>query len=301
MILNLCHQCRTDNGIARYTTTKTNVEIATIVVAKRHNCSNRFFCFADLTSLLKFDLNFLLWAIKPTFLLPISFGELLTRRENERFASGNTYIFVTNRSTLNSWNWKVKMLSIAKTSRFGIKSVVNAHSYHLRRCFGSLKAKEAIDYGKFDYTGPSSIPSIEYQSAMQNTAIWSQFTPDDNDIYVVTPARCGTALVQEIIGQLLYHGDYYNELNISNYHAISPWITNRTAGNQHTLDMLNNQLNNDNNVKRRCIKLHEPIETLKYNEKCKYIFIARDYHDMVWSAYRFYCSWSDKMIQSINS
>ena len=166
--------------------------------------------------------------------------------------------------------------------------------------FGTaLETAEVPKFTKYKYKGASETHSIIFESFLQDTSIWNEFTPHDGDIYVATPARCGTSLTQEIIGQLLYKGDYCTKLNITNFHEVSPWMAMRLPSKEIRLSNLENQLNNPNIV-RRCIKLHEPIETIKYNPNCKYIFISRDYRDIIWSMYRFYLSWGRSGIHGLN-
>ena len=166
--------------------------------------------------------------------------------------------------------------------------------------FGTALETEVPKFTKYKYDGPSETPSIIFESSHHDTSIWNEFTPHDSDIYVATPGRCGTTLTQEIIAQLLYNGDYCNKLNISNFHELSMWLTVRLPPKEMKLSNFENQLNNPN-IKRRCIKLHEPIETIKYNPNCKYIFIARDYRDIMWSMYRFYWALGDQLHHILNS
>ena len=107
----------------------------------------------------------------------------------------------------------------------------------------------------------------------------------------------------EIVGQLLYKGDYSQVNNASTISQVlvlpSFGPMARAVASQdascNMIDIVNDQLNNPN-IKRRIIKSHEPIEALPYNPNCKYIFLARDYRDIIWSFYNHFRNYSDYTI-----
>ena len=146
---------------------------------------------------------------------------------------------------------------------------------------------------KREYKGASRTPSLVIRNNHIDSTIWNDIELSDNDIYVNTPAKCGTTWMQEICGQLLYNGDMPGRIGTDRIHDISPWIAMAIAPREHTIKSLKDQLENEN-IKRRLFKTHEPIESMPYNPNCKYIFVARDFRDICWSLYNHYSLFSEK-------
>ena len=65
------------------------------------------------------------------------------------------------------------------------------------------------------------------------------------------------------------------------------------------ISKLNEQLENEKII-RRIFKSHEPVECIPFNENAKYIFVGRDFRDIVWSWYNHYGQMTDKAVELIN-
>lgn len=112
----------------------------------------------------------------------------------------------------------------------------------------------------------------DIQNHHMDSTIWDKFEYRDNDIVVGTFAKAGTTWTQQIIGQLVFNGD----ASISP-HEYSPWLDLRIMPEEEKLGMLAAQTN------RRFIKTHLPLDALVYTPQARYLYIARDFPDVVWS------------------
>ena len=155
----------------------------------------------------------------------------------------------------------------------------------------------------YPFRGGEATPSMILQDHHLDTTIWTDFIASDNDIFIVSPAKCGSAWLSEIVGQLLYKGDYSQVNNAStiaqvvvlpSFGPMARAVASKDAS-VNMIDVINDQLKNPN-IKHRIIKSHEPIETMPYNPNCKYIFLARDYRDIIWSFYNHFRNYSDYTI-----
>jgi aryl sulfotransferase len=79
--------------------------------------------------------------------------------------------------------------------------------------------------------------------------------------------------MQQIVAQLLLPED---QVNIS---AVSPWLDLRVPAKAEKLAAIEAQTH------RRFVKTHLPVRALRYSPRAKYIYVARDGRDVVWSLY----------------
>jgi aryl sulfotransferase len=107
-----------------------------------------------------------------------------------------------------------------------------------------------------------------------DSTVWNEFEFRDDDIVIATYAKSGTTWMQQIVGQLIFNGDPDVEV-----HALSPWLDMRILDTVELVARLKAQRS------RRFIKTHLPIDALVYSPRAKYIFVARDGRDTVWSYY----------------
>jgi aryl sulfotransferase len=107
-----------------------------------------------------------------------------------------------------------------------------------------------------------------------NSAIWNDFRFRDDDIIISTYAKSGTTWTQQIIAQLLFGGE--GDLHVA---EMSPWVDLRVPPAEVKLAALEAQTH------RRFMKTHLPVDALVYSPRVKYIYIARDGRDVVWSMY----------------
>jgi len=113
----------------------------------------------------------------------------------------------------------------------------------------------------------------EFQNYVMDSTRWNDFKFRNDDIVIGTWAKTGTTWVQQIVGQLIFHGA--DDIAIGD---ISPWIDMRVAPKQDVLDLVEAQRH------RRFVKTHLPANALVFSPSAKYIYVGRDPRDVVWSA-----------------
>ena len=123
---------------------------------------------------------------------------------------------------------------------------------------------------------------------MDSTA-WDRFKFRDDDVIVATYGKSGTTWTQHIVGQLLYGGD--PEIAISN---ISPWVDLRIMPPE-VMGMLEAQTH------RRVVKTHLPLDALVFSPKAKYLYVARDGRDVIFSMYNHHASANDLWYDKLNN
>src|SRR4029450_1659678 len=102
-------------------------------------------------------------------------------------------------------------------------------------------------------------------------------------------AKTGTTWTQQIIAQLLFEGA--DELPVAD---MSPWLDLRVTPNEVKLAALAAQTH------RRFIKTHLALDALVYPPQGKYIYIARDGRDVVWSMYNHHANANALWYQLLN-
>jgi aryl sulfotransferase len=122
-----------------------------------------------------------------------------------------------------------------------------------------------------------------------DSTVWDDFRFRDGDIVVATYAKAGTTWTQQIVAQLLFNGAEGIDLSV-----LCPWIDLRVPPKEEKLAMIEAQAN------RRSVKTHLPVDALVYSPKTKYIYVARDGRDVLWSMYNHHTSGNDAFYQMIN-
>jgi aryl sulfotransferase len=123
-------------------------------------------------------------------------------------------------------------------------------------------------------TTPLPRKTRELHSHHFDSTIWNDFKFRDDDIIIATYAKSGTTWLQQIIGQMLYGGD--PELEVA---ELSPWLDLRVPPKAVKLPIV------EAIAERRFLKTHLPVDALVFSPKAKYIYVARDGRDVVWSLY----------------
>ena len=118
------------------------------------------------------------------------------------------------------------------------------------------------------------IKTREFQSAAIDSTYWNDFAFRDDDIIIGTYAKSGTTWVQQIVPQLIFNGE--EGLPVA---KMSPWLDFRLPPLEEKLPGIEAQEH------RRFIKTHLPVDALVFSQAAKYIYIARDGRDVVWSFY----------------
>jgi aryl sulfotransferase len=112
----------------------------------------------------------------------------------------------------------------------------------------------------------------EFHNHHFDSTIWNDFAFRDDDVVIATYGKSGTTWMQQIVGQLIFGGD--PDVNIS---ALSPWMDLRVPPKQVKLEAVEAQQH------RRFLKTHLPVDALVVSPVAKYIYVARDGRDVIWS------------------
>jgi aryl sulfotransferase len=107
-----------------------------------------------------------------------------------------------------------------------------------------------------------------------DSTIWNDFRFRDDDIVIATYAKSGTTWMQQMVAQMLFGGD--PTLPVA---ELSPWLDLRVPPKEIKLPQVEAQTH------RRLLKTHLPVDALVFSPQAKYIYIARDGRDVVWSMY----------------
>jgi aryl sulfotransferase len=131
----------------------------------------------------------------------------------------------------------------------------------------------------------------EIQDVILDSTRWNGFAFRDGDIVIATYGKTGTTWTQQIVGQLIFRGA--EGLPVMD---ICPWVDMRFGPPLPVIrDMLEAQTH------RRFMKTHLPLEALVFSPRAKYIYIARDGRDVVWSMYNHIAGFTKEAHEMINS
>lgn len=123
-----------------------------------------------------------------------------------------------------------------------------------------------------------------------DSTFWNDFPFRDDDIIVSTYAKSGTTWVQQILSQLIFNGA--EDVNVS---ELALWVDFRLPPQDVMRQMLEAQEH------RRFIKTHLPVDALNYSPKAKYLYIARDGRDVVWSYYNHHSNHTPDIFGALNA
>jgi len=129
----------------------------------------------------------------------------------------------------------------------------------------------------------------EFLSRHMDSTIWNDFEFRENDIIISSYAKSGTTWTQQIISQLLFSGEQHI------IHNKSPWLEYRTPKKEEKLKNLAKQQH------RRFIKTHLPTDSLVMSKKAKYIYLARDGRDVLFSLYNHHNKANGDWYEFLNS
>lgn len=122
-----------------------------------------------------------------------------------------------------------------------------------------------------------------------DSTIWNDFTFREDDIIISTYAKSGTTWTQQIVSQLIFNGEEGLEVA-----EMSPWLDLRVPPKEVKLAEVEAQSH------RRFLKTHLPVDALVFSPKAKYIYIARDGRDVVWSMYNHHASANEMWYELLN-
>jgi aryl sulfotransferase len=122
-----------------------------------------------------------------------------------------------------------------------------------------------------------------------DSTVWDDFRFRDDDVIIGTYAKSGTTWTQQIVGQILLGPD--PTLPIA---EMSPWLDLRAPPKHEKLAAMDAQTH------RRFLKTHLPVDALRFSDKAKYIYIARDGRDVMWSMYNHHANANAKWYEVLN-
>ena len=130
----------------------------------------------------------------------------------------------------------------------------------------------------------------ELHNMLMDSTRWDGFEFRDDDIVIDTWAKSGTTWTQQIVSQLIFNGT--KDLPAMD---MAPWLDLRVIPYEETMAVLEAQTH------RRFIKSHLPADALDISPKAKYLFLARDGRDVVWSWYKHLTNMTPEFFEMINS
>ncbi|MDL2403660.1 sulfotransferase domain-containing protein [Rhizobium mayense] len=122
-----------------------------------------------------------------------------------------------------------------------------------------------------------------------DSTIWDEFVFRNDDIVVATYAKSGTTWTQQIIAQLLFDGA--QNIDVMD---IAPWLDMRILPRNETLAKMEAQTH------RRVVKTHLPVDALVFSPKAKYVYVARDGRDVLWSFYNHHVNFNETYYKAVN-
>ena len=131
----------------------------------------------------------------------------------------------------------------------------------------------------------------EYQIFCIDSTYWNDFKFRDNDIVIATWAKSGTTWVQQMVAQFIFDGET-DGLPIGD---MSQWVDFRLPPWELKKPMVEAQEH------RRFLKTHLPVDALVFSPKAKYIYIARDGRDCVWSMYNHHVNLNNVLYDGLNA
>ena len=129
----------------------------------------------------------------------------------------------------------------------------------------------------------------EVQTAICDSTRWKWFEYRDDDVIIATYAKTGTTWTQQIVGQLIMNGAE------ADLFMASPWLDFRAFPLEVVLGGLEQQKH------RRFIKTHLPLDALIFSPRAKYLYIARDGRDVLWSMYNHHAGFTDEAYAMMNT
>jgi aryl sulfotransferase len=129
----------------------------------------------------------------------------------------------------------------------------------------------------------------EMHSHHFESTLWNDFPVRSDDIIIATFGKSGTTWTQQIVGQLIFKGAENVVVG-----ELSPWLDLRVPPKEMKFAALAAQTN------RRFIKTHLPVDALVFHPELKYLYVARDGRDVLWSLYNHHLNANDNWYSAMN-
>lgn len=96
-----------------------------------------------------------------------------------------------------------------------------------------------------------------------------QYSPQANDLFVVTQMKCGTTWMQQLAYELLMHGHGdFSDAGHGHLYATSPWLESFNGVSTAAAPLIGDS-------QTRLIKTHLPASLCPYSPSAKYIYVTR--------------------------
>ena len=105
----------------------------------------------------------------------------------------------------------------------------------------------------------------DYRGAVTNTDVWNWFTLRPDDVFVVTPPKCGTTWMLNIV-MMLIHGRAVPDAGGAQH---APWLDCAFRDRREITAFL------DGLDRRRCIKSHTSMDGISYAAEPTYVMVYR--------------------------
>jgi aryl sulfotransferase len=128
----------------------------------------------------------------------------------------------------------------------------------------------------------------EIHNHHMDSTVWNDFAFRDDDVIVATYAKSGTTWTQQIVGQLVFQGDESVAIQ-----QVSPWLDLRIMPPDIKAAL-------GAQTHRRIIKTHLPVDALVMSPKAKYLYVARDARDVVWSVHNHHRAFTPEFLEMLN-
>ena len=129
----------------------------------------------------------------------------------------------------------------------------------------------------------------ELRTQLFDSSVWNEFRFRPDDVVIATYGKAGTTWTQQIVAQLIFGGR--EGIDVA---TLSPWLDMRFPPKEVKLALLEAQAH------RRFIKTHLPADALVFSPDAKYIYVARDGRDVVWSLYNHHANVTDEWQRRVN-
>jgi len=133
------------------------------------------------------------------------------------------------------------------------------------------------------------IKTRELHNHHMNSAVWNDFKFRDDDIVIATYGKSGTTWMQQILSQLIFNGA--EGIDVS---ALSPWLDLRVMPPEAIAGLADQ-------IHRRFIKTHLPVDALVFSPRAKYLYVGRDGRDAVWSLYNHHANANEHWYDALNN
>jgi aryl sulfotransferase len=128
----------------------------------------------------------------------------------------------------------------------------------------------------------------ELQNHHMDSTVWNGFAFRDDDVIVSTYGKSGTTWTQQIVAQLVFGAAEGVPVN-----EISPWWDMRIIPPEVRAAV-------EAQTHRRILKTHLPTDALVLSPKAKYLYVARDGRDVIWSMYNHHAGFKDEVYGLFN-